>query len=98
MAVLADGRVVTGGDDGRVLVWDPDAPGADPAELGRHDGRVEAVAVLPDGRVVTGGVRRAGAGVGPGHPGSAPAELGRHDGRVSGGGGAGRRAGGHRRG
>jgi WD40 repeat protein len=47
--------VVTGGDDGRVLVWDPADPGAGPAELGRHHGTVEAVAVLADGRVVTGG-------------------------------------------
>ena len=38
VAVLPDGRVVTGGDDGRVLVWDPAPPGAGPAELGRHDG------------------------------------------------------------
>ena len=53
--MLPDGRVVTGGDDGRVLVWDPAVPGAGPAELGRHDGWVRAVAVLADGRVVTGG-------------------------------------------
>ena len=66
VAVLPDGRVVSGGDDGRVLVWDPSQPGADPVELGRHDGWVEAVAVLPDGRVVSGGARRAGAGVGSG--------------------------------
>ena len=37
-----------------MLVWDPAPPGAGPAELGRHDGWVKAVAVLPDGRVVTG--------------------------------------------
>jgi WD40 repeat protein len=55
VAVLADGRVVTGGFDRRVLVWDPARPGTKPAELGRHDGPVEAVAVLADGRVVTGG-------------------------------------------
>ena len=56
MAVLPDGRVVTGGcDGGRVLVWDPAEPGAGPVELGRHEGGVSAVAVLPDGRVVTGG-------------------------------------------
>ena len=54
VAVLPDGRVVTGGRDGRVLVWDPAEPGAGPVELGRHDRRVEAVAVLPDGRVVSG--------------------------------------------
>ena len=55
VAVLPDGRVVSGGADGRVLVWDPSRPGADPVELGRHDGWVDAVAVLPDGRVVSGG-------------------------------------------
>jgi WD40 repeat protein len=57
VAVLPDGRVVTGGGDRRVLLWDPARPGA-PAELGRHDGAVTAVAVLPDGRVVTGGAGR----------------------------------------
>ena len=36
-------------------MWDPAEPGAGPAELGRHEGGVKAVAVLPDGRVVTGG-------------------------------------------
>jgi len=35
VAVLPDGRVVSGGDDKRVLVWDPAAPGAAPvAQLG----------------------------------------------------------------
>ena len=58
MAVLADGRVVTGGTGGRVLIWDPAGAGAAPAELGRHDGPVQAVAVLADGRVVTGGTDR----------------------------------------
>ena len=51
VAVLADGRVVTGGDDNRLLVWDPAQPDADPAELGRHDSRIRAIGVLPDGRV-----------------------------------------------
>ena len=57
VAVLPDGRVVTGAGDGggRVLVWDPAEPGAGPAELGRQEDGVGAVAVLPDGRVVTGG-------------------------------------------
>ena len=60
VAVLPDGRVVTGGDDGRVLVWDPAEPGTGPVELGRHGGGVRAVAVLPDGRVVTGSDATAG--------------------------------------
>jgi WD40 repeat protein len=55
MAFLPGGRLVTGGDDGRVLVWDPAAPGAGPVELGRRGYGVWTVAVLPDGRVVTGG-------------------------------------------
>jgi hypothetical protein len=64
VAVLPDGRVVSGGGDGRVLVWDPAAPGTGPVQLGRHDVSgtsdkgptgVLAVAVLPDGRVVSGG-------------------------------------------
>ena len=55
VAVLPDGRVVSGGPDRRVLVWDPAGPGTDPVELGRHDDWVSAVAVLPDGRVVSGG-------------------------------------------
>ena len=55
VAALPDGRVASGGGDGRVLIWDPADPGADPAELGRHDYGVFAVAALPDGRVATGG-------------------------------------------
>ena len=56
VAVLPDGRVVSGGWDGRVLVWDPARPGGGPVELGRHhDGAALAVAVLPDGRVASGG-------------------------------------------
>ena len=57
VAVLPDGRVVTGERHGgaRVLVWDPAEPGAGPVELGRHEDGVGAVAVLPDGQVVTGG-------------------------------------------
>ena len=83
MAVLPDGRVVSGGslDDCRVLVWDPAEPGG-PVELGRHDGPVGAVAVLPDGRVVSGGVDGRVLMWIPARPGSGPVELGRHDGRV----------------
>jgi hypothetical protein len=54
-AVQPDEKVVTGWADGRVLVWEPGAPGAAPDELGRHEDAMWAVAVLADGRVVTGG-------------------------------------------
>jgi WD40 repeat protein len=79
VAVLPDGRVVTGGNDGRVLVWDPAAPGAAPAELGRvaHWAGVLAVAVLPDGRLVTGQADGRVLVWDPAAAGAAPAELGR---------------------
>jgi hypothetical protein len=55
LAVLQDGRLASGGDDG-VQVWDPADPGTGPVQLGRHSGRTLAVlAVLPDGRVASGG-------------------------------------------
>jgi hypothetical protein len=56
VAVLPDERVVTGnGGIGRVLVWDPAAPGTGPVELGCHEAGAWAVAVLPDGLAVTSG-------------------------------------------
>jgi WD40 repeat protein len=84
VAVLPDGRVVSGGSEGKVLVWDPSRPGRRPVELGGHDGRVNAVAVLPDGRVVSGGdVEPAEGGRvlvwDPAAPGADPVELGRRD-------------------
>ena len=71
--------------DGRVLVWDPARAGSGPAELGRHDGAVAAVAVLPDGRVVTGGGRydRRVLVWDPARRRRGPAELGRHNGTVA---------------
>jgi Trypsin-like peptidase domain/WD domain, G-beta repeat len=82
LAVLPDGRVVSGGEDLRVLVWDLTAPGADPVELGRHDDAVYALAGLPDGRVVSGGEDLRVLVWDPGRPGTDPVELGRHDGPV----------------
>jgi hypothetical protein len=38
---------------GRVLMWNPTKPGADPVELGHDEYGVSAMAVLPDGQVVT---------------------------------------------
>lgn len=53
MAVLDARRVVTGSDDGSVMVWDVDS-GALLRELRGHAGPVRAVAALPGGRVVSG--------------------------------------------
>ncbi len=52
VAVLADGRVVSGSDDHRVLIWSLDRP-EDPVELGSHKGWVFAILQLTDGRVVS---------------------------------------------
>jgi WD40 repeat protein len=79
VAVLPDGRVVSGAADRRVLVWDPARPGSDPIELGRHDDMVLAVVVLPDGRVVSGGFDKRVLVWDPARPGSDPVELGRQD-------------------
>ena len=67
IAVLGDGRIVTGGHSfdggrGRVLVWDPAQAGTDRVELGRDEDGVAAIAVLGDGRIVTGGHRFRGVG------------------------------------
>jgi WD40 repeat protein len=79
LAVFDDGRVVTAGDDGRVLLWDTAAPGAGPVELGTHNGEVLAVAVLDDGRVVSGGADGRVRVWSPAALGARPVELGRHD-------------------
>jgi WD40 repeat protein len=52
LAVLADGRVVSCGDDRMVRVWD--LAGGAARVLEGHRLAVSALAVLPDGRVVSG--------------------------------------------
>jgi WD40 repeat protein len=90
VAVLPDGRIVTGSGDsvssrhhGQVLVWDLTQPDAAPVELGRTDRSVNAIAVLPDGRVVTGSAHLLGVSLvqvwNPAQPDAAPVELGRTD-------------------
>jgi WD40 repeat protein len=82
VAVLPDGRVVTGGEY-RVLVWDPAKPGAGPVDAGPHQFcRVGALAVLPDGRVVTGDYYGRVLVWDPAEPGGGLVELGRHQGRA----------------
>lgn len=50
----SDGALLSGGFDGRVILWGGDAQSAR-AVLRFHDGNVTAVAFLADGRFVTGG-------------------------------------------
>jgi hypothetical protein len=52
VAVLADGRVVSGSGDGTVKLWDPAAGTVQ--TMAEHTNWVRAVAVLADGRVVSG--------------------------------------------
>jgi WD40 repeat protein len=53
-AEMSDGRVVTGSDDGRILIWDLTDRGFEPMELGRHDRPVTVLGLVRQGRVITG--------------------------------------------
>ena len=67
--------MVSGGADGRVLVWDVAAPGAGPLELSRRNRAVEALAVLADGAgVVSGGANGRVLVWDPSQPGKGPVE------------------------
>lgn len=52
LAVAPDGTVYSGGDDFAVWRWAPDGTGT---ELGRHKGKVSALAVSPDGGTLASG-------------------------------------------
>ena len=80
VAVTAQGLVVSGGVDERVLLWDPDRPARAPIELGRHRGfsGIRAVAVTAQGSVITVGTDRRVLRWDPDRPG-VPTELGHHD-------------------
>jgi hypothetical protein len=77
VTMLGDGRVISGGSDGRVRLWDPAAAGTAPIELGNHYAPVTAVAAFSDGRVVSGGEDRRVLVWDPATPGAPPVELGR---------------------
>lgn len=71
VALLPDGRVVSGGEDGLVILWDPRRYTT--YVIHRHDWWVRAVAVSADGRVIVSGgsdgaVRRAIDGIGEPEP------------------------------
>jgi len=78
VVVMPDGRVATGGNDGRMLLWDPVNPGGGPIELGCHNAAVRTVAALNDGQVVSGGADWRVLLWDPVHPGTGPIELGHH--------------------
>ena len=53
LAVLPDGRLASGWQDGTVGLWDP-ATGAETTRLKAHTGSINVLAVLPDGRLASG--------------------------------------------
>jgi WD40 repeat protein len=79
VAVLPDGRVVSGGDDDRVRIWDPVDASADAVDLAGHGDWVAALAVLPDGRIVSGGDDGHIRLWDPVDPDAEPVNLGNHD-------------------
>ena len=82
VAVLPDGRVVTGGYDACVLLWDPDHPGRR-TSLGLTGGhRIYALAMLEDGRVASNGSDGRVLIWDPAQPHAGPVVIGRHDSRV----------------
>ncbi|HXZ15382.1 MAG TPA: hypothetical protein VEH77_05320, partial [Roseiarcus sp.] len=54
LAVLADGRLASAGDDGLIKLWPKEGVG-EPVVL-LHGSEVWALAVLPDGRLASGGL------------------------------------------
>ena len=53
LAVLADGRLASGGDDGNIKIWPKEGSG-EPVVLSQGD-RIRSLAVLADGRLASGG-------------------------------------------
>jgi WD40 repeat protein len=53
LTVLADGRLASGGSDGKVRLWPKDGAG-EPVVLS-HGSRVSSLTVLADGRLASGG-------------------------------------------
>ena len=56
LAVLADGRLASGGHDGKIKLWPKDGAG-EPVVLS-HNSQVSSLTMLADGRLVSGGYDR----------------------------------------
>ena len=83
LTVTGQGKVVSGGNDGVVRLWDPDAPEDVGRELGRHENYVRVVAVTGQGKVVSGGNDGVVRLWDPDVPEGVGRELGPYDGVVS---------------
>jgi len=55
VSIVREEMVVSGGDDGRVLLWQTRDRRIDRVAIGRHDGPVRAVAGAPDDQAISGG-------------------------------------------
>ena len=84
MAVLADGRLASGGDDDKVKLWPRDGAG-EPMVLS-HGSSIKSLAVLPDGRLASGGAT-ARSNFGPGRAWGSRWFSARRPGHVAGGAG-----------
>ena len=58
ITALADGRLVTGSQEGFLRIWDPAHPNASAVSLGRVRNGIEAVANLRDGRIIVASAKR----------------------------------------
>ncbi|MBK2043887.1 hypothetical protein IB642_02500, partial [Allofrancisella guangzhouensis] len=53
LELLPDGRLVSGSNDGTIMVWDLYNPATPPIVLKGHKGRIQALELLPDGRIAS---------------------------------------------
>jgi WD40 repeat protein len=82
LAMMDDGRVAVGGDDGWIRILDPGVPTSTPTNVGKHDkGPVHALAVNGT-QLVSGGHDHRVLLWNIASPGASPTEVGRHDGAV----------------
>ncbi len=81
IAILPDGRIASGSEDGTVRLWDPAQP-AEPLVFEGHSDQVNALAVLPDGRIASASGDKTVRMWDPAHPGE-PLVFKGHSGPVN---------------